>query len=249
VNKLPVNLNARDVRVMLLGRKTEIRRVCEPPPDEDSASVATGISERTGAPYWKWEPRDRSTKGYMCPFGQIGDQLFVREEWGVRTRCGGGPGSNYPGQWLGIVYRADVDSMDDVAPEQVRYVKTDPAGFDYWRDPSRWQQWQSEWQMPQWASRITLEIEDVSLQRIQQITGNPDYAAAEMGWEECTPGTIDFWIDPSNKSWDRHPDEDFPAWWDATYGHVAGWDWASDPFVWRLVVKVTGEPVQMGPRE
>jgi len=65
----PIIMDAESVRGILGGRKTQTRRVCRPP-----------------APY---VPTDEgldilfATEQLPCPYGQPGDQLWVKETWGL----------------------------------------------------------------------------------------------------------------------------------------------------------------------
>lgn len=150
------------VRAILEGKKTQTRRIVKPQPWY-GGSVP-------GGPHWAWPPgKDRYTERGIsnrlpdfCPFGQVGDRLWVREAWGLgRTSyCRetgnvddfnfhrGGVPSVLP-SGLSKIYRADPGWGDD--PEQ-----------EYWRPSIH---------MPRWASRITLEITGVGVERIQSISG------------------------------------------------------------------------------
>lgn len=88
---------------------------------------------------------------FACPYGQPGDRLWVREAWGRRDLDPGKPGDAW--------YRAD--------------WKTGPyiQGL----------RWRPSIHMPRWASRITLEIESIAVQRVQEI--KPDGAIAEGATE------------------------------------------------------------------
>jgi len=140
----------------------------------------------------------------LCPIGHAGQRLYVRETLREGDKMG---------DWY---YAADGTSLANRRCKELNATRQSvPAAT-----------------MPWWASRLTLKILKVELQRLHEITGNPSDAAAEMGWEEMTPGTVDFWRDPSDQSWCRHPDEEFPAWWDAVYGKKT--PWASDPWIWAI---------------
>lgn len=81
-----------------------------------------------------------------CSFGQPGDRLWVRETWADYTH------NIVSNNGVGIasttrpIYRAD----DDSSLYDVR--------------------WKPSIHMPRWASRITLEVTEVRVERVQEIT-------------------------------------------------------------------------------
>lgn len=78
-----------------------------------------------------------------CPYGKPGDRLWVRETWGAWPHMLGGV------QRESLRYRADGEYQNE-------------HGARRWRSPIH---------MPRWASRITLEITDVRVERLQDISG------------------------------------------------------------------------------
>lgn len=83
----------------------------------------------------------------VCPYGSVREKLWVRETW--TTTQYGKP-----------VYRADGRDMDgnywDITPgDKDHEVKWKPSIF-----------------MPRWASRILLEITDIRVERLQEITSD-----------------------------------------------------------------------------
>lgn len=128
---------------------------------------------------------------------EIGSLLWVREEF---AKDG----------WQ-IWYRADCDKGP--ANEVCQYQ--DGSDFEgVWR-PST--------QMPRWASRITLRLTDVRVERIQQITCAD--AIAEGIMPAANSQTIDFDTpDPRAR---------YRAMWNYLNGR-RGYPWESNPWVWRL---------------
>jgi hypothetical protein len=101
-----------------------------------------------------WRCRDHWQDGddiLLCRHGKSGDRLWVRET----TRLVGCCGFNVPGAELEIEYAADGHRVRIVRDEARPYkvFNTVPSIF-----------------MPRWASRITLEITEVRVQRIQSIS-------------------------------------------------------------------------------
>lgn len=75
--------------------------------------------------------------------------------------------------------------------------------------------------MPRWASRLTLEVEQVRVERVQSIT--PDDAIAEgypFPRDEAFPYPVDWFL----------------SLWDSIYAKT--YSWASNPWVWVMDLKV-----------
>ncbi|GKV88474.1 hypothetical protein PEC301619_04560 [Pectobacterium carotovorum subsp. carotovorum] len=64
--------NAEMVRATLSEQKTQTRRIVKLQPDED------GLARLSGGPWM-----DTNEKVYPCPYGEVGDKLWVRETWQV----------------------------------------------------------------------------------------------------------------------------------------------------------------------
>lgn len=78
----PVIFNGEMVRAILDGRKTQTRRVINPQP---TLSERTGFNWN-GAAYgigstYRDTVRNFANCFKVCPFGQVGDRLWVRETW------------------------------------------------------------------------------------------------------------------------------------------------------------------------
>jgi len=150
------------VPLVFLGLKTQTRRIVDPQPIETQVYEG-GIRERIGWKQFLFHNASDLSSGisHLCPYGQIGDVLWVREAFQVYDYISGdygGPGElGYPlkgslkqkppdGSYC-ILYRADDDDEDD-GP------------------------WRSARFMPRWASRIKLQITNIRAERVQDITGS-----------------------------------------------------------------------------
>lgn len=80
----------------------------------------------------------------LCPYGIVGDRLWVKETWQTTT-------TPEDLDVAKLVYAADWDG------------KRPGFAEDEWT-------WRSSIFMPRWASRITLEITEVRVQRLQEIS-------------------------------------------------------------------------------
>lgn len=219
----PILFSAPMVQAILAGRKTVTRRVVKPQPPEDDAPLATGwfhpeASDGGPGPHTfgvygvDWHVR--------CPYGAPGDWLWVRETWSARTARG---------FWAASA--RDVGSLD---------VKIYRAS---WPTPSRPAppRWLSPVYMPRWASRITLEVVSVRVERLQEIT-EADARAEGLDW--VSP-------QPFGERWDDDDREDPREVGYAVVGESSGfardnfrrlWDqingkrapWSENPWVWRV---------------
>lgn len=146
----------------------------------------------------------------LCPHGVPGDRLWVRETWAdVNTMDG-----------PAIMYRADGGMhfcLDDEDPVNYdRYPGCEFAAWhtDMWdRTPGDGNRWRSSIHMPRWASRITLEITDVRVERLQEITEAGAKAEGCKADNYCSPrGSYSLLWDKINAK--------------------RGYSWASNPWVW-----------------
>lgn len=150
--------NAEMVRAILDGRKTQTRRIVKLQPDED------GLAKVTNGPWV-----DTSERNYRCPFGDVGDRIWVRETWAEA-------GASAPNLKL---YRANY-------PEHLpsHYENVPPANEIRWTPSIH---------MPRWASRILLETTDVRVERLNAISEHDAQAegvAKLRGgfWQHYQPG-------------------------------------------------------------
>lgn len=152
---------------------------------------------------WAWLARRHLSVGKeaaiaLGPYGQPGDRLWVRETWG-----------HLNGNGVRVVYRANGER-----PERIGYPNA-PVTDMKWR-PSIF--------MRRHDSRITLEITEVRVQRLQDI-GEED-AKAE-GVQLQGPGLING--KPAEFHFFKYLDA-FAQLWNVINGKRA--PWASNPWVW-----------------
>lgn len=136
-----------------------------------------------------------------CPYGQPGDELWVKETWSYFG------GDEYLYQQLreSVCYRADHNGTDSI-----------PGG-----------RWRSSMFMPRWASRITLRIESVRVERLQDITERDADAEGTTSHYPCE--------EPTAHREGVHrctPTEDFRRSWDSINGKRPGCAWKDNPWVW-----------------
>lgn len=163
------------VRAILDGSKTVTRRIAKPIRHPDLGNVYA-----PGALVLEHEPQHVIDR--CCPYGQPGDRLYVREAWRI-------------GAWNEDNQQIAVDYIDgpDKAWRQVpltpegqelfdrlwiqssdecrrKGVRPDADGNYRWAPGESPLRWRPSIHMPRWASRITLEITGVRIQRLQDIS-------------------------------------------------------------------------------
>lgn len=141
----PILFSAPMVRALLDGRKTQTRRVLG---QFDVFRRDDGTEAPVSCLHIEGEPLPRVTIGNVVTLKKLkaalGDRLWVREAWRVSSDHDGlAPRDIPPGD--SVEYAAD--------PEKVVTGKLRPSMF-----------------MPRWASRLTLTVTDVRVQRLQEIS-------------------------------------------------------------------------------
>lgn len=205
----PILFNEPMVRAILGGIKTQSRRIIKPQPIQTKAG-------------WKWEgTRPKATKGNgtiatmglnslnalltalmrSCPYGAIGDRLWVRETFAIH------PFLNPPYCWDGpYLYRATDGNQKE---EKIS--------------------WRPSIHMPRSASRIILQITDLRIERLN------DISAADAIAEGIEPI-----IGPDNETYYGnygkedighllHPIESYRSLWESINGPDS---WIDNPYVW-----------------
>ena len=146
-----------DVRAILDGRKTQTRRVVKLKNGDCMVSAPRSFQcYECDEGHYGFDSEDEC---YPCPYGQPGDELWVRETW--RPLFDGEAGY--------IDYRAGgvVNAINGDHHNQIicarRALKNRMEMDNHWRPSIH---------MPRWASRITLEITDVRVERVQDISAS-----------------------------------------------------------------------------
>lgn len=220
IKERPILFSGPMVRAILDGRKTQTRRIVKIPPvmvDPDPMQTTVGwLDQHECGPGWYCWMSDYSEEGAIvlpCPYGAVGDRLWVRETWNAMdfTRGSGkmwnemSKEERLSARWY-PVYKVDED------PEE-----SGNYGGPY--VPSIF--------MPRWASRILLEIESVRVERLQEIRTADIIAEGVQPDERYLGGANRYrhaWID----LWDK-----------INAGRGAGWD--TNPYVWVVSFKVVSQ--------
>jgi hypothetical protein len=151
-----------------------------------------------------------ATSHVLSPYGQHGDRLWVREAWRTVREADDMPprDTSYANRFW---YEADAHA--DHHGHQLGYGKLRPSMF-----------------MPRWASRITLEITDVRIERLRDIS---EADALAEGVERCVSDTS--LVESGLANGSIHADR-FAKLWESING--AG-SWEMNPPVWCISFRRT----------
>jgi hypothetical protein len=218
----PILFSGPMVRAILAGRKTQTRRIVKFSREVWKQPLPHVEYADDGMPIWFSSPphglRHRDPeyfkRGYPCPYGRPGDRLWVRETW-QPTAHGKGLGTE-------IHYHADESS------EWRHGFVTNPSN----------KHWRPSIHMPRWASRITLEITGVRVERLNEIS-EEDAIAEGAELNACDPKqwTPDMGYLPRCPHYPDGCDCDpaFTArdWFSDLWESINGpGSWAENPWVW-----------------
>lgn len=165
----PILFSGPMVRALLAGTKMQTRRVVKPQP----RTMPDGFLPRlywpardthmthdgTGRAFFQFEKRGNydgqhtASGAFYCPYGQPGDRLWVRENGWERPERTPKMMREGADTWEPYYYDADDLPWQDVEDFRLWGFKRRPSIH-----------------MPRWASRITLEITAVRVERLQDIS-------------------------------------------------------------------------------
>ena len=186
IKERPILMCGPMIRATLEDMKTQTRRI-----------VSLREFGPSDTPGYQWHFRDRrglwndiSTERLLelCPHGEVGTRLWVRETW-------------YTDDGRTAQYRADYG-----------HGTREPADI-----ADRGQHWRPSIFMPRWASRILLEITEVRVQRVQEISDDDVKSEGVLTFAERYPLGVSF----------------FKPLWDSLNAK-RGYGWDKNPWVWVL---------------
>lgn len=227
IRERPILFSAPMVRAILTGTKTQTRRIVKPQP----AGVRSSVFVKSGI-------EDGHGRELKNPHGKPGSRLWVREAWRIDT-------------WDEADHAIALDYFD--GPDiTFRQLPLTPEGLEQfnrlWIQSSdecrrkgiapnadgnyRWSagesplRWRPSIHMPRWASRITLEIVGVRVERLQDISES-DAKAEGACFELRRLESTQLGAAASCKG-------GFENLWSSINGHES---WAANPWVWVIEFK------------
>jgi len=206
----PIIFSAPMVRAILAGAKTQTRRVVKPagwdPASAEYGKARIGVhpnAPKMGLQAYFHHLESDTWHGVGCPYGKHGDRLWVREAWDFIAE--GDPGTP---SCAGIRYWADAGYQ----------LRTPPSTYN----PLLYREWRVRppIHMPRWASRITLEVTGVRVERLQKIS------EADAIAEGVTAGKY--------RGLERAVARTYSDLWEQMHGPNS---WAANPWVWVVEFK------------
>lgn len=217
VKERPILFSGLMVKAILENRKSQTRRILKPQIWSEAESTPGGCG-------YAWSPKGQKSSSFAwnttekavaehvakdyCPYGKLGDRLWVRETF----------------RHYGNHYNAGKSFA------LVQYEDSSTRSIEIAYPPQRdnWERKQAGRFMPRWASRLTLEITGVRVERLQEIS---EADAIDEGMEREYLGKGKY---PTTDVYGSYTDA-FAKLWDIVNGKAA--PWSSNPFVWIIEFK------------
>ena len=210
--------NGEMVRAILDGRKMQTRR-----PIKWKQTRFTEIGEREDGSKWPWSEDAEHAFDFWhpCPFGSVGDRIWVRETF------------------QGPLF--DFDLMDSYCKDSTPFEKSEfcvykadgvPAPEFYDADDELHCCWRPSIHMPRWASRILLEITDVRVERLNAISEEDATAEGVPPAGSLLPDYPGTFLTPKGDF--ATAKVAFQRLWESIYGEES---WNANGWVWVISFK------------
>ena len=208
----PILFSGPMVRAILEGRKTMTRRAMKQQPHDGVDSVEwqdciiTGCNTPDQSGFAMMRDGVIESEAIRCPYGAPGDRLWVRETFAPME-----PIMSPPEMQGGVLYRASWS-----------YENTEPI-------------WKPSIFMPRRASRITLEIAGVRVERLREISGRDAIAeGVEPFTVNVGDATVTTYRDYLTGETNRAARQSFETLWKSINGADS---WDSNPWVWVVMFR------------
>lgn len=245
----PILFSTPMIQALLDGRKTMTRRIVKPESineaiewcgggcDEEPATIDTfqlhwGVSHDDGKAVkaqWLVSSSEYQEEGVVPigeGYGNVGDLIYVREGF----RCNGWATDVATIFYKACKHKSYTEMCEQYPVEGKKPLLVTPT-------------WKPSIHMPRWASRLTLEITDVRIERLNDIS-NPDSLAEGIITEQFRPDdgfpVCDGYLAPGNKTnlavpYRTDASIAFRDLWQSINGEDS---WEANPWVWVVEFKV-----------
>jgi hypothetical protein len=270
VSERPILFSSSMVRALLAGTKTQTRRVVKPMAGQQSKWLTPALlSSVPAVEMTRLRPEDGGALGVQlehpkskgsplgwvrCPCGEPGDHLWVRETWAYRGQASLNYGPKSRRREGFVTYAADDARVTHyfeegpVLPCPKQQLPMQREDEDEWEFIARKDEYLTNYfrrmrpsiRMPRWASRITLEVTGVRVERLQAITE----ADAVAEGVECAVGRdvppgmsgVQPWRNYLKaEEWRSSARSSYRSLWESINGPGS---WAVNPWVWVVSFKV-----------
>lgn len=206
----PILFSAPMVKAILDGRKTQTRRIVNwkrlhkqaalPFPTKCTLAVFSILKG------WGLDVGDGMLRAVECPYGAPGDRLWVKETWADAAK-------NVDPE---IAIEAGYKTVAEARKAHARWAFR--ADYDNYMGPLKWT---PSIFMPRWASRITLEVLLVRVERLQEIE---EWEARDEGG----PSILGY-----KDGRGVHGYETYRDWYEDLWESINGpGSWKRNPWVW-----------------
>lgn len=241
--------NGEMVRAILDGRKTQTRRVMKPQPDACPAprgghwwpsnvfKTMLHVEEEMQNGKGGWG----GLVGDACPFGDVGDRIWVRETFSCIGNEDGHP----------VDADGNLCSREDAQRIYRASAIQKPGNYGIWTSADDFDfegAWTPSIHMPRWASRILLEITGVRVERLNSISDADCIAEGIIPVPKDREDDHQFWRDyrlSGDGTFCVHsPRESFESLWKSVRGKSFDQEedtgpssWQANPWVWVIEFK------------
>ena len=250
----PILFSTSMVQAILAGRKTMTRRIMKPQPEvyRVNGHGTEMIRHSTKKHYIQTHLKDAAKDfiGIPCPYGHLGDVLWVREKF--RKYCVTFPDSD------SIDFDHEIIEYASDPHEAIPMQDGDGFGVFNKDGSERYIPWKPSIHMPKDACRIYLEITGIRVERLQEITMDDIISEGVRYPVDAEKGSILFKLGEENsalnfmpegfslKNEDKTPlnEQDLLfAHWAELWCSINGREsWNSNPWVWVISFKRIEKP-------
>lgn len=201
--------------------KRQTRRVITPQPEHWTTGPGPGTSA-----CWPAVNKLGKVAHQKCPFGVPGDRLWIREAWAQYNQYAPEDDAGSRKAWKSFVSgeKNIVEAAMDIpnpSGEACALYKADFLGQQVdWK-------WKNAMFMPRWACRTIVEITEVRVERVQDISAHDAFA------EGVTVPCLD--EDISRETLDSLAIVGFKNLWDSI--NLKTHPWSSNPWTWAITFK------------